>query len=1134
MQAHDAMMDDDVCGWEASATSALESEHDFTAAPIMADSKLTQFLKAGGTRIINRKQNTEKEPNHVFMDSGVTARTFGGRVKVELKDLPDMRKAIAEDIKNHVYNCLVERFPPIARLAIDFDFKTELPLDDASKLACSKTAQAAVRQALDGDDEHHRAIVCAVHGEPRKAGDLFKDGLHQTWPSLYVTHPQAKHLLSKVVLPAMQREHDGINWPAVLDDSIYHEGKGLRPVYAVKRESCHQCMDRRRLKQPVGKDCVDCGGALVKKGTDHVYKPFAVLDADGNELGDHLKKLQDDAFLALTVASVIPSEEQTETSFKFEHEDDSRKRKAASYSLGPKKQHMARTVGPGVTHTLTVAPPTLTTEQVTAIYKEAGGQHDLQEMPSGGWRELSPGHDERSCLCPECDGVKHSDNALIMQTSYGLLYTCCSTKHKLYLQTHRRMTASSPEMTKLAELFMQAPVCVTAEPEARDRLCRLLKSHLDGKRDAEMCDIWHTFCARAVGYDADSAQLAWDSMCTEKMAPDEVEQQSMNLIYQWRIQHDLQFDGKFVKFVFINCVKPCRTAVIEAYKESEAVLKQIQRSSTKAEVEKIHDQWRHAMSVCMDQTLKEMDILTGRKYAKKTEDRECPSGILDYLNTFFVRVTDSATSEVVQIEWQPSVVAGGSVAHVIGGFKRRLTKQWIDEYKSATGFTLNPRQVYSKTDTSLSSNLGMPEFNTFCGLAINRHISAEDASTFKYDPEIVKRFTDFVGVLCNNSESDCTRLQQWIAAPLQKSGILTRQMVIMRSDLKGVGKGLLWNHFIGGMIYGNVDDHRPHFKCAYRQVKDIDHVVGHFNEGLLGKIFLNLDECGIFDGATKQNEKLKGLITEGTAEVNQKHMSLIIFTNYINMVLTSNKKNPIKMEDGDRRFHELVCKTKLPKEQFCGPDGLVAFFSKIETAVHVYSYLMQLDMGNFYTTDPPMTDAKAASIGDGLSVDRKFLQALCMRLQDIMTGPITEKSASDDADLELKVRSHKHSEIAVKTFFLHKQAFAAAFDQYQKEYDRRSTVTVEQVYATLGGVFEKGRSSKQTVHMQGFGTCRPLVMPCLTEMEAVLRAKGWWNDNFNAHMQPMPPMPGLFNEHLDLYNGQAIKPTGKQSKLSHC
>jgi P4 family phage/plasmid primase-like protien len=423
MQPQDMMVDED-CGYESAAAEALAEQRPAR----VQDYRLTQFLKAGGTRVINRKQNADKQPNHVFMDGGETARTFGGSVRVELEDLPALREAIAADINRDVYHCLVERFPPIANFAIDWDLKTEQPLDDESKVAYTKTAQAAVRQFLPGDDDElYRSIVCTVQGPLRKAGDLIKDGIHQIFPRLRVTHPQARHLITQVVLPAMQREHPDIEWAKMLDASIYHEGKGLRILYAYKRKACDPCKEKRKHKKPVTKDCPGCAGTFVLQGeewTDHIYTPFAVPEADGTENEDLLDALEQDTVGALTVASVIPHEVQTETSFEFEHEDNTRKRPAES--AGPahnKRQHSAPS-----------ADTALTTEQVIDLYKSAGGQHDLEEMRSGGWREVSPGHDQRVCLCPECAGVQHSDNALLMQTKRGLLYTCMSTKKSLYLQ----------------------------------------------------------------------------------------------------------------------------------------------------------------------------------------------------------------------------------------------------------------------------------------------------------------------------------------------------------------------------------------------------------------------------------------------------------------------------------------------------------------------------------------------------------------------------------------------------------------------------------------------------------------------------------------------------------------------------
>jgi Family of unknown function (DUF5906) len=300
--------------------------------------------------------------------------------------------------------------------------------------------------------------------------------------------------------------------------------------------------------------------------------------------------------------------------------------------------------------------------------------------------------------------------------------------------------------------------------------------------------------------------------------------------------------------------------------------------------------------------------------------------VYKYTSTFCVLVVSTTKTEVAQMQFQAQNVDGRS-RHVMYGYMSCLKKQfseahapigelisgWLNDVPAASGFTMDPEFAHEKNDNYFKSTLKLPRFNTFCGFAIDSVITPVEARGFMYNKITVQRVVDHVKLLVNGNEEHLTYLLRWLTAPLQQRGLRTNVMVINRSPAKGVGKGLFWNEFIGRLIYGGLDKAHPYHHSAYDQIKDIEYVVGGFNEALIGKVWLNLDECGIFDGATKQNEKLKGLITEPTIQVNQKYLSLMTYFNYLNFLLTSNKHDPIRVEPGDRRFFVVESRTKPPK-----------------------------------------------------------------------------------------------------------------------------------------------------------------------------------------------------------------------------
>ena len=402
-----------------------------------------------------------------------------------------------------------------------------------------------------------------------------------------------------------------------------------------------------------------------------------------------------------------------------------------------------------------------------------------------------------------------------------------------------------------------------------------------------------------------------------------------------------------------------------------------------------------------------------------------------------------------------------------------------------------------------------------------------------------------------------------MAAPLQKRGLRTGVMIINRSHLKGVGKGLFWFQFFASCIYGRKDKLNSHHHAAASQIKDIEHVVGHFNEGVLAKLFLVLDECGIFDGACKQNEKLKNLVTEPSITVNQKHMSLVEYENLLNMILLSNKEAPIKIEFGDRRFLEFVTTQKKSMDYYRGPDGLAAFLLRPETAKHFYAYLMQLDMGDFAMIEPPMTAEKQASIARSMAPEISFLQALVRRLRTLGEEEAMLKAAH--AATKQQLQAAYSALVAANTDMQKAVADAAAADGDEKEaleqIAKSSTQLYDEAYDTenrvreqhvsLGSELQNFKriidsrisdkefhisptalavayadyvkyptptsvdivisaihqhlhtqtvSKKKPVYIQNFKTERAVVLPGLNDMEAQLKAAGLWTDAFTRDM----------------------------------
>ena len=92
----------------------------------------------------------------------------------------------------------------------------------------------------------------------------------------------------------------------------------------------------------------------------------------------------------------------------------------------------------------------------------------------------------------------------------------------------------------------------------------------------------------------------------------------------------------------------------------------------------------------------------------------------------------------------------------------------------------------------------------------------------------------------------------------------------------GTGKGMLVDRLIGSQIFG---------RNLYKQVHNTDDLLGNFNADTADKLLVDVDEAS-FGGYAKQANRLKGIITEPTTQMERKGKDSITIPSYSNLVLT--------------------------------------------------------------------------------------------------------------------------------------------------------------------------------------------------------------------------------------------------------
>jgi Family of unknown function (DUF5906)/Primase C terminal 2 (PriCT-2) len=664
-----------------------------------------------------------------------------------------------------------------------------------------------------------------------------------------------------------------------------------------------------------------------------------------------------------------------------------------------------------------------------------------------------------------------------------------SNKKRKATEKDIRPLPLDPDLRRVLNILQLAPSILSDNTKTWISVGFILKAAVRVDNDPynkELIDVWHTFSSKSKKYDQTVCDAKWAALHTEdKLTPRELVSKTCSVVCAARSRSDLDFDPALVRSLYTLAVKPAEEYLIEA----ELVLKNATNEGnsnydSKAAKEAAVDNWRQ-------------EVMEFVIYKQSLDAVSIPS-LLKYMSTFFVLVAGTVKTEVVQMMFAEKAV-GGTTQHIMGGFMRRFKQNWLDamgqikklalawlewdQCQTASGFSMSMQYVHIKRDPRLFKSLKNPIFNTFCGFAIDRHISEADARVFKYDEDIVDRCLSHLKLLVNNDEKLFWYVVRWIAAPMQKRGYRTSVMLVNRSDAKGVGKGLWWDEFIGGCIYGAEDEDNPHFPTAYAQENDIDSIVGHFNEGLLNKSLVNMDECGIFDGATKQNEKLKATVTNPRVSVNQKFMSLQKFKNMLNFILTSNKDSPIKIEPGDRRFLIWESLIKMPKDYFKNSEGtgLVAFLLyNPSTAVHMYCYLMQLEMGNFYEMDVPMTEEKRMSMAKHTPAEFKFMQAFCMHM----------RNSFEEKDFRCEKEEFKFNRTLLGDVF---DDFCSCILKEKKSRD------------DLFKVLQKSFPTQKKPVTTSWGWQRgwPIVLPSLSSIENTLRASSHWDKACTHELAPV-------------------------------
>lgn len=220
---------------------------------------------------------------------------------------------------------------------------------------------------------------------------------------------------------------------------------------------------------------------------------------------------------------------------------------------------------------------------------------------------------------------------------------------------------------------------------------------------------------------------------------------------------------------------------------------------------------------------------------------------------------------------------------------------------------------------------------------------------------------DLLFYLCSNdpnARAVYDWILKWLAYPIQHRGAKMQSAIVVHGP-QGTGKSRFFEAV--AEIYG-----------IYGRVLGQDALEDKFNaDWAEKKLFIVGDEVMAKVEMYHVKNRLKGFITGGTIRVNPKNVAAHTEKNQMNIVFLSNERQPLALENDDRRHCVIFTPPK--------PDD--GFFAEVNEEIEaggvaaLHDYLLNLDLGDFRPwTKPPMTDAKQDLIDLGMGSEERFLR----------------------------------------------------------------------------------------------------------------------------------------------------------------
>lgn len=273
---------------------------------------------------------------------------------------------------------------------------------------------------------------------------------------------------------------------------------------------------------------------------------------------------------------------------------------------------------------------------------------------------------------------------------------------------------------------------------------------------------------------------------------------------------------------------------------------------------------------------------------------------------------------------------------------------------------------YSQFHPLNDNDISNREFNSYNGIKAN--LLKED----EIDMSKIEMILNHIYVVwCNSNDDYYKYILSWFKIIFNNPQRKTKVAIVLKSQEKQIGKGIIINDFIIKYVFGDTSS---------LSLTGLDRLTGKFNTILMNKLFINCDELPtLAKNYHKQFELLKKSITDVPMIVEPKGCKSFTYSNYSNFIFCTNNDFSIKIEPGDCRYCIFEC-NPIYQKQYDYFTELANCFNS-ESADHFYSYISYykdvVEIRNI-----PQTQLRKDMMISSLSSPCKFLYYLQKGLKD--------------------------------------------------------------------------------------------------------------------------------------------------------